>query len=135
MIVVTADGLIKDVDAFLATDAGAWRLRLLQGNAPLTKFSHMTDWAELTFAGYAGHPLNTWTPAVLNASNQAQSTGNSITFQPTSPSGLPQTANLYAIDNGSGDMLWGELIGGGFTFVDVLSALTIIPTYSADDLV
>lgn len=135
LIVAGNTARTKSCDAFLALDAGTWRLRLYTNNYTPLRTSVSGDFTEPTYTGYAGQAFAGWGASAIDGSGNATSTGTATrTFQPTANTSLPQTVYGYYVLDGSGNFLWAERLSSSFTFVDTNSVLTFTPKFSEGTL-
>lgn len=135
LIVANNEGRKKSCDAFLATDAGAWRLFLFTNNYTPLPTSITSDFTQPTYTGYVGQAFAGWGASAIDGNGNATSTGTATrTFQPTANTSLPQTVYGYFVTDGSTKVLWAERLSSSFTFVDTNSALTFTPKFSEGTL-
>lgn len=128
-MMTTASGLINDLNAYTALDAGAWRVALYTNNFTPTVLMTGADVNDATYDGYAAQPTGGWSSAYLNASQQAQADAPSpLVFQPTGMGGLPQTIYGWYLDNGSGTIIAAELLASPVTFSSPSDSLTLFPS-------
>jgi len=125
--VVTFDGCIDDLNAWIAFYAGALQLDLFSNNHVPAQADTPASYTLVSFVGYAGQTLNAWDAAAyFGGVDVHKSASTFYNFQPTSTAGLPVTAYGAIIRNGS-DLIAAEYFGNAFTFVDAGSILRYKP--------
>lgn len=121
--------------AFLALDAGSWRVNLSKSGSVPTKASVPADFTAPAYPGYASQPTGGWgTGAIDGAGNYTTPGLTSLSFVPTSTPGSPQTVDAWWVDDGAGHFLFGKDLSTPFVFSGTGTELVLVPSFSAGQL-
>jgi len=125
-------GLIDDLNGFVATDGGDWEVHLFTNNHTPAADDTTGDYTEASFTGYAFQAIPGWNAGVLDPPSTVHVDATDFCqWQPTGSGSLPVTVyGVYFIDQ-NGFLMAAELFDNPFTFTDTGSILRYLARFFA----
>jgi len=132
VIVIPNQEKIVMVDKMTAVGgplAGA-KCDLYQNDYIPSSISLASSFVVCDFVGYVQPAPITWTPAFLNALEQAVTTSSAVlVYRPTDAT-KPQVAFGYYVTDGSGNLVFAERFASSVPLNDIQQSVHLVPTFA-----